>query len=186
MMPVADYREHSQALAKIIQLRRSRALDRQDLLSLLLRLLLLALVFYLIFTQVFLISQVRGNSMFPSLKDGDLVLGFRLQGEYLKGDLVLYSLEDGRHVGRIAAGPGDYVDISPEGELLVNGTLQTGEILYPTYPGDKLTYPYHVPEDSLFILGDYRTQSSDSRDFGALPLEDVEAKVISLLRRRGL
>ena len=50
MMPVADYREHSQALAKIIQLRRNRALDRQDFFSLLLRLLLLVLVFYLLFT----------------------------------------------------------------------------------------------------------------------------------------
>ena len=185
-MPVADYREHSRALAKIINLRRNRALDRQEFLSLILRIVLLVIVLWLIFSQVFLISQVHGNSMVPSLKDGDLVLGFRLQGEYQKGDLVVYDLEDGRHVGRIAAGPGDYVDISPEGELLVNGTAQTGEILYPTYPGDKLTYPYHVPEDSLFILGDYRTQSSDSRDFGAVSMDDVQAKVITLLRRRGL
>jgi len=43
-----------------------------------------------------------------------------------------------------------------------------------------------VPEGCVYILGDYRTQSEDSRDFGAVPLEAVEAKVITLLRRRSL
>ena len=47
-------------------------------------------------------------------------------------------------------------------------------------------YPYTVPTGSFFILGDYRTQSKDSRDFGAVDLADVKAKVITLLRRRSL
>ena len=45
---------------------------------------------------------------------------------------------------------------------------------------------YTVPADSVFILGDYRTQSEDSRDFGPVALTDVKAKVITLLRRRSL
>ena len=89
-------------------------------------------------------------------------------------------------VGRVADRPGDFVTIQEDGTLLVNGTVQSGEILYPTYPKDTLTYPYQVPEDALFILGDYRTQSEDSRDFGPVPLENVKAKVITILRRRGL
>lgn len=69
---------------------------------------------------------------------------------------------------------------------MVNGSAQSGEILYPTYAKDALIYPYTVSEDSVFILGDYRTQSEDSRDFGAVPLSAVKAKVITLLRRRSL
>ena len=82
--------------------------------------------------------------------------------------------------------------LDDSGTLLVNGAAQSGEILYPTYPrdaenaGGTLAYPYTVPQDCVFLLGDYRTQSRDSRDFGAVPLSDIQGKVISLLRRRTL
>ena len=49
-----------------------------------------------------------------------------------------------------------------------------------------LSYPYAVPEDSVFILGDCRTQAEDSRDFGPVQCSAVKAKVITLIRRRGL
>ena len=74
--------------------------------------------------------------------------------------------------------------LDDSGTLVVNGAVQSGEILYPTYAKDALEYPYTVPEGCFFVLGDYRTQSEDSRDFGPVPLEDVQAKVITLLRRR--
>ncbi len=60
--------------------------------------------------------------------------------------------------------------------FVVNGAVQSGEILYPTYAKDALEYPYTMPEGCFFVLGDYRTQSEDSRDFGPVPLEDVQAK----------
>lgn len=59
-------------------------------------------------------------------------------------------------------------------------------ILYPTYPKSLLSYPYAVPEDSVFILGDCRTQAEDSRDFGPVQCSAVKAKVITLIRRRRL
>lgn len=170
----------------VIRSRRNRLLDRRDAISLLLRILLLLLAGWLLATQVFLFTQVKGNSMFPALKDGDLAIGFRLQQVYQKGDVVVYELDGQLRTGRVAARAGDFVTIQEDGTLLVNGTVQSGEILYPTYPKDTLTYPYRVPEDTLFILGDYRTQSEDSRDFGPVPLENVKAKVITILRRRGL
>ena len=171
---------------EVIRRRRNRLLDRRDAISLLLRVLLLLLVGWLLATQVFLFTQVKGNNMFPALKDGDLAIGFRLQQVYQKGDVVVYELDGQLRTSRVAARAGDFVTIQEDGSLLVNGTVQSGEILYPTYPKDILTYPYRVPEDTLFILGDYRTQSEDSRDFGPVPLENVKAKVITILRRRGL
>ena len=47
-------------------------------------------------------------------------------------------------------------------------------------------YPYRVPKGCVFLLGDYRTQTKDSRDYGPIKMEDVKAKVITVLRRREL
>ena len=76
--------------------------------------------------------------------------------------------------------------LDDSGTLLVNGTVQSGEILYPTYAEGELEYPYAVPEGYVFVLGDYRTQTTDSRTLGAVPMGDVKGKVITILRRRGL
>ena len=69
-------------------------------------------------------------------------------------------------MGRVLARGGDIVTLSESGVVEVNGSAQGGGILYPTYPKSLLSYPYAVPEDSVFILGDCRTQAEDSRDFG--------------------
>ncbi len=69
----------------------------------------------------------------------------------------------------------------------VNGTPQTGEIAFPTYAKKGIKkYPYRVPKGCVFLLGDYRTQTKDSRDYGPIKMEDVKAKVITVLRRREL
>ena len=70
-----------ETISSIITVRRNRALDQQGYWSLLLRILFLALAGWVMFTQVFLITQVSGNAMFPAVKDGDLVIAFRIQQE---------------------------------------------------------------------------------------------------------
>lgn len=140
----------------------------------------------ILFTKIFLVTQTSGNDMFPAVKDGDLVIAFRLQKNYSKNDVVVYTVDAKQYIGRIAASAGDVVTLGDSGSMLVNGTTQNGEIMYPTYALPELEYPYEVPENNLFILGDYRTQATDSRTFGSIPLEAVEGKVITILRRRGL
>lgn len=180
-------RKKNRTLSDVIAMRRERLILRAGYRNLVLRALALAAAGYLLFTQVFLVAQNAGLGMFPALKDGDLMVVFRLQPTYAKDDVVAYRAEGLRRVGRIAAAAGDVVMIDEDGVLTVNDAVQTGEILYPTYAReDGLTYPYTVPEGCLFLLGDYRTQTLDSRDFGAIPLEDVEGKVITILRRRGV
>ncbi len=170
---------------QVIRLRRNAVLDRRGWWELLLRLAGLALIFYILFSKVFIICQLNGNAMFPSLRDGDLVLGFRMEQEINKDDLILYEMDRQICVSRVVAKGTDYVDMDEDGHLYVNGTVQSGTILYPTEPKELLDYPYHVPKGCVFVLGDYRTQSSDSRDFGPLPEEAIKGKVITIVRRRG-
>ena len=80
-----------ETISSIITARRNRVLDRQGYVSLVFRVLFLALAGWVMFTQVFLITQVSGNAMFPAVKDGDLVIAFRIQQEYTKNDVVVYT-----------------------------------------------------------------------------------------------
>ena len=150
------------------------------------------MVIYLLLTYAFLITQCSGQAMFPAMKDGDLCVIFRQQtidllGEkYEAGDVVAYQAKGKRHFGRVVAIGGDNVQIDTGGSVTVNGVTEGEEILFPTYTrGDLLNLTY-VNEGTLYVLGDYRTNTKDSRDFGLIPLENVEGKVISILRRRGL
>ena len=150
------------------------------------RIALIVLAGWLLLSKVFLITQAKGQNMFPAMKDGDLVIAFRLQRDYFKGDVVVCEVDGKPYIGRIAARENDLVALDDTGRITVNGTVQSGEIIYPTYAREPLEYPYRVPEGKIFLLGDYRIESEDSRDFGPVPIEQVEGKVITILRRREL
>lgn len=172
--------------AEVISLRRNRLAVREGYISLLGRVVFIAAAAWLLFSQVFLLTQARGTDMFPAVKDGDLLIGYRLQKDYEQENVVVYKRDGKSYVGRVVAKSGDNVSITDEGSLVVNGVVKSGEIMYPTYVREGVNYPYTVPENRVFILADYRTQAQDSRDFGAVELKDVQAKVITILRRRSL
>lgn len=172
--------------ADVIRARRIALNTKQEYISLFVRIAVLALTAYVVFTQVFLITQNKGLGMFPAMKDGDLIIAYRMQKDYAKSDVVVFEINGRQEVARIIARETDVVAIDETGTLRVNGTVQAGEILYPTYPKDILEYPYSVPEGHVFVMGDYRTNTVDSRDYGPVPMENLKAKVITILRRRGL
>lgn len=178
--------KHDKSIAQVITKRRMGVLIFRDYAALLVRVCFLVGVIWLLLTQVFVISQANGNAMLPAIKDGDLLFGFRLYDEYAKNDVVIYTAEGKRQVGRVIAKGGDVITLDESGSVRVNGTVQDGQIMYPTEAKDALTYPYQVENGCLFIMGDYRTQSRDSRDFGPILSNQVEAKVITVLRRRGI
>jgi signal peptidase I len=156
-------------------------------LSLLIRLAVFLLILWVFFTQVLFLKRVSGTAMFPALKDGDLALGFRLESNYRSGDVILYKDTDGElHFGRILTIAGSTVNISGNGAVLINGVQESGEILFPTDDPGTLTYPYTVPEGSVFVLDDHRTEAEDSRVYGAISMDQIQGKVLSILRRRGL
>ena len=156
------------------------------------RLIYLAVICYLLFTYCFLITQCHGQDMFPAMKDGDLCVVFRVQTQKLFGekivadDIIAYRTDGKRAFGRVVAVGGDVVMLSDSGSLMVNGLTDGGSILFPTYALGDLEYPYRVPEGCVFVLGDYRVNTKDSRILGPIPLESVEGKLITILRRREL
>lgn len=73
--------------ARAVRRRRLDAENRQDFISLLGRIVVILLCAWVLFTQVFLLTQAKGSSMFPAVKDGDLLICYRLQKTYAKTTL---------------------------------------------------------------------------------------------------
>jgi signal peptidase I len=159
----------------------------ETVLRFLIKLSSVLLVIWAIFTFVFGIRQVSGETMYPRLRDGDLVLYYRLEQDYEIGDVVTYEIDGTTFWARIVAQGGDVVEVNGDGQLLVNGNVQQEEVFYVTEPQDgDVTYPVTVEENSYFVLCDFRTVSFDSRTYGTVSKNDLDGKVITLLRRRGI
>ena len=130
---------------------------------------LLAVV--LVFTFLVRLMGVSGPSMIPTLQDGDrlLVVNSLLCGDYQTGDIVIArkeSFSEEPIVKRVIATAGQSVDIDFDlGRVYVDGVLlEENYINDLTYREEGTTFPLTVPEGSVFLLGDNRNHSSDSRD----------------------
>ncbi|MEA4921305.1 MAG: signal peptidase I [Clostridiaceae bacterium] len=147
--------------------------------------LIWALIFLVLVSSFLVrISGVLGNSMYPTLKNGDRVL-VQLMGydEAQNGDIVVImasQFDDEPLVKRVIAVAGDVIEIGGEGEVYING-----EKLYEPYINEQyfsqgsLDAPYTVPEGHVFVMGDNRNHSADSRleEIGALNTDDIIGKV---------
>lgn len=86
-----------------------------------------------------------------------------------------------RYVKRIIGLPGDVIDITPEGAVYVNGELESAAYTVGATPPRSQTYPLTVPEGQLFVMGDNREMSRDSRHFGCISVKSIEGKVTFIL-----
>ena len=159
---------------------------KKELKYLLIRLGIFIAVIWLLFAKVMLICRAPDNGMFPAIKSGDLIIGFRITGDLRRDDVILYEHDGKIYTGRVMGCEGDIITIDESGSVYVNGTQMTGEIMYPTYPREGAGYPLTIEEDSVFVLGDYRLESADSRDFGCIKKSDIKAKVDAVFRRKNL
>lgn len=160
----------------------------EDIIFLFARIAVIGLVLAVVFTFLFGIVQIRDNSMEPALRDGDLVIYYRLQKNYVQSDLIAV-VKDGRTtVRRVAALENDKVDINKPNGLEINGyPQQESQILGKTYPvvgGTKFSVV--VGPGQVFVLGDNREYSVDSRTYGCVDKADTHGRVITVIRRRNL
>ena len=166
--------------------RRDRMAIR-DIWAFLIKLAVVLLAGWILFGFVFGVAIMEGEDMYPRIRDGDLLVYYRLQEEYHIGDVATFSQDGRRYTGRIVAQGGDTVDISEDGQLLINGSIQDEEIFYPTETVEGgISLPYTIPEGEVFLLCDFRTTGVDSRTYGSVELGKLDGKVITILRRRGI
>ena len=142
-------------------------------------LVVVAAVAVLIATLFLPILQISGDSMSPTLEHDEIVVLLKTK-KFERGDLIGFYYQGKILLKRVIALPEDEVAIDADGNVYVNG-----ELLEEPYVTDKglgdcdLEFPYKVPGTSYFVMGDYRSNSVDSRNsvVGSIPREDIIGKV---------
>lgn len=159
----------------------------RELAALLLKIAGVVLAVFLLFTFVYGMHRNLEPAMNPAIKDGDLVIFYRLDKHYVFGDALLLDYQGKRQVRRVVATAGDTVDITEEG-LVINGALQQESDIYePTYRYETgIDFPVTVGEGQVFVLGDARENATDSRVYGLVEIKDTLGKVMTILRRRSI
>ena len=147
------------------------------------------LVVVMLFTFVIRMIGVDGHSMVPTLQDGDrlLVLNSMLYDDYKYGDIVVLRKDtflEEPIVKRVIATEGQTVDIDfSTGSVYVDGVLLKEDYINElTFTEEGTEFPLTVPEGSIFVMGDNRNHSNDSRDsrLGTVDARYVIGKAVVL------
>lgn len=127
----------------------------------------------------FPVLEIYGESMTPTLSEGEVVVSVKTHGMH-RGELVAFYLGNKILVKRCIALPGDTVIIDEDGFVSVNGTQLDEPYVSERALGEcDLEFPYIVPQERYFLLGDHRETSIDSRSsvVGCISKEDLVGRV---------
>lgn len=142
--------------------------------------IILLVIVFLLFRFVFGFSMVRGISMEDTLYDGELVMYFRMYSEYRMGDVVSVKIPSGKYyVKRVIATAGDTIEVR-DGKVYVNDELLDEPYAVGETEPQKGTvrYPLTLEEGQVFIMGDNRSESVDSRTFGIVGESQIKGKIL--------
>ena len=126
------------------------------------------------------VLRIYGTSMTPTLEENDVVLSVK-GSDFEPGDVIAFYYNNKILVKRVIALSGDWVDVREDGTVTVNG-----EVLDEPYVKNKafgecdIELPYQVPEDRVFVMGDHRDVSVDSRSttIGCIAEEQIVGKIV--------
>lgn len=134
----------------------------------------------LLSTLLFPVLKIYGKSMTPTLVNGDIVLCVK-KTKLEHGDVIAFYYNNNILIKRVVGISSDWINIDKEGTVYINDILlEEPYVEEKTYGEADIEYPYQVPEDSYFVLGDSRQSSIDSRnsEVGTISKEDIIGKVI--------
>ena len=142
-------------------------------------LIIVAAIAVLIATLVLPVLQISGDSMVPTLNSGEIVVLLK-SSSLERGDLCGFSYSNKILIKRVIGLPGDMISIDENGNVSING-----EALEEPYISEKalgecdIEFPFSVPENAYFLMGDRRETSIDSRStvIGCIPTEQIVGKL---------
>lgn len=164
------------------ELRRERykARYKKNLKSTVFALITAAAAAVLVATLWLPVLQIFGASMTPTLREGEIVVSVKIN-EMEPGDIVAFYYGNKVLIKRYIAGPGSWVDIQEDGTVLVDGNiLEEPYLTEKSFGISDLVYPYQVPEDTYFLMGDHRETSVDSRhsSVGCISGDQIVGKIV--------
>jgi signal peptidase I len=138
-----------------------------------------------IFNTLFGIAVVSGTSMEPTLYDGDVIVFWKHSSSYERGDIIFIKANGRKdYVKRICGIPGDVLGFDDDnGLFLLNGEVQREPYIYErSYGKTKVGYPLMLYEGQYFVMGDHRSDSLDSRNYGAVSKKQISGKALIIFR----
>ncbi len=143
-------------------------------------LITVAAVAVLVATLWLPVLQIYGTSMAPVLQDGDITVSLKTS-DFEPGDIISFYYNNKILVKRVIARPGEWVNIDEHGNVFVNNTLLDEPYLVEKAFGDcNIELPYQVPDGKVFVMGDHRSTSVDSRNtaVGCVSQEQIVGKIV--------
>ena len=134
----------------------------------------------LVATMLLPVLRIYGSSMTPTLCEGDIVVSLKTM-DFERGDIISFYYNNKMLVKRVIAFAGEWVNIDEEGNVFVDGRLLDESYIDEKALGEcDIEMPYQVPDGRLFVMGDHRATSADSRTttVGCVMEEQIVGRII--------